>query len=163
MKEIWRDIKGYEGLYKVSSCGLIYSRITNKNRALCKDSYGYENVGLFKNKKGYQYLVHRIVAKEFIPNPESKRTVNHKNGIKHDNRVENLEWATHKENYEHAVRMGLQTPLERKNVKLTVRDVLEIRKLYKTGNFKQSELVKIFNVNKDIIHLAVRHKTWKNI
>ncbi len=71
------------------------------------NKYGYKQVTLSQNKKRKTYLVHRLVAEAFIPNYENKSTVNHINGNKLDNRVENLEWATNSEQKEHAIMMGL--------------------------------------------------------
>lgn len=68
---------------------------------------GYKFLRLYKDKKGSSVYVHRLVAIAFLPNPENKRTVNHINGDKSDNRVENLEWATHGENNAHAILTGL--------------------------------------------------------
>lgn len=116
--EIWKDIKGYEGVYMVSNMGRVKSlpRYTGaahecnlEERVLTliekkdkKNKVGYLVVSLKKNKKPRSEYVHRIVAKAFLENPENKPTVNHINGNKHDNRVENLEWATYAENNQHA-------------------------------------------------------------
>lgn len=104
--EIWKDIDGYEGLYEVSDLGRIKS--LKRNRFMNGYISLYQEVKLTKNKSYIPFLVHRIVATEFIPNPENKEEVNHKNGIKTDNRAVNLEWNTPKENMEHAVRTGLK-------------------------------------------------------
>lgn len=107
MREEWRDIVGYEGLYKVSNFGRVLSLPKNRFkstrlRALVSDKNGYKEVGLSKDKKVSTKKVHRLVAEAFIPKVEGKNLINHKNGQKDDNRVENLEWCTLQENATHA-------------------------------------------------------------
>lgn len=108
-KEIWKPVVGYEGLYEVSSIGRIKSlkRIVRNNGGyrttpeLIKknsiDRSGYEFVWLW-NKSGRIHRVHKLVALAFIPNIENKPCVDHINGNRRDNRVENLRWCSHKEN-----------------------------------------------------------------
>lgn len=90
-----------------------------------KDKYGYLRITVSKNKKRKSFFVHRLVAKAFIPNPENKPTVNHKNGIKTDNRIENLEWATYQEQKKHAIENNLCKlnieNLKNANVKRSIR------------------------------------------
>ncbi len=105
--EEWRDIPGYEGLYQVSSLGRI--KRNGRLKTFRKDRGGYLTVWLCKDSEQKNFKVHRLVAQAFIPNPENKRTVNHIDGYKHNNVVENLEWATHSENIIHANNMGLRT------------------------------------------------------
>lgn len=116
--EIWRDIVDHEGSYEVSNSGLIRSRVKNKDGCAIKtfiDKRGYVRVSLYQNKKQKTFSVHRIVAQSFIENPLNKPQVNHKNGIKHDNNVSNLEWATRKENMQHAHMIGLIIRTEKQN------------------------------------------------
>lgn len=92
-KIIWKDIPGYEGLYKVSNTGKIFSVVTNRELSVIQRSDGYTGITLCdKNHNKKQFRVHQLVAKAFIPNPNNLPMINHKNEIKNDNRVENLEW-----------------------------------------------------------------------
>lgn len=119
--EIWKDIPEWKGVYQASSFGRIKSlqrvvvcrnginmSVSEKIMQPCLNTHGYYIV-LFKNKgRKKTSTVHRLIAETFIQNTENKRTVNHKNGIKIDNRLENLEWATMKENNIHAYEIGLK-------------------------------------------------------
>jgi len=111
MKEIFKDIKNYEGLYKVSNLGAVKSLITNKvlkqENAKSGDTT-YKRVCLFKNGKGKRYLVHRLVAFHFISNPENKPQVNHIDNNTHNNTDTNLEWCTASENMKHSRDQGRQ-------------------------------------------------------
>ena len=101
--EIWKDIPGYEGLYKVSNLGRIKSLGNGKTRKenilrLTKDKYGYLYITLSENGKLKKFKVHRLVAMAFIPNPNNYTQINHKDENRSNNRVENLEWCTQKYN-----------------------------------------------------------------
>lgn len=118
--EVWIDIKNYEGYYQISSNGNVKSLGAGNNRNAkqgllkrSKDRFGYERVNLWKNKLSKVVKVHRLVGEHFIPNPDKKRTINHINGIKTDNRVINLEWNTHSENHLHAFRTGIRDRLHK--------------------------------------------------
>ena len=96
-----------EGAYNISNYGRIYSIPYKKIMKSRIDKYGYEVINL-KKLKSSPMTVHRIIANLFIPNPQNKPQVNHINGIKTDNRVENLEWVTAKENIDHSIKIGLK-------------------------------------------------------
>lgn len=115
---ILKQIKGFPG-YFVSDTGEIYSNVFHPtHNPFCElrklkimfGPGGYGRISLKKGNTRYFYLIHRLVAEEFIPNPENKPQVNHKNGIKTDNRVENLEWCTAQENMRHASKNSLLKP-----------------------------------------------------
>lgn len=113
--EIWYPLKGYENLYEISKTGKIKS-LKKKHRTfekllkpkLTKD--GYYQVSLYKNGKSKCLRVHRLVALNFLENPENKEQVNHKDGNKLNNCVDNLEFCTNQENIDHSIRIGLQKP-----------------------------------------------------
>lgn len=110
MKEIWKEIPGYDGDYQVSNLGKVKSLKNGQEKImnLIKDKGGYLRIGLSKNNNTQICLVHRLVASMFIPNPLMLREVNHIDGDKTNNNVENLEWTTRSENILHAFRLGLK-------------------------------------------------------
>lgn len=122
MEEIWKDVVGYEGLYKVSNLGRVYSLPRPSAKGGIKkqtDMNGYLRTILSKNGKKFNAGVHRLVAEAFIPNPENKPTVNHEDGNKHNNKVTNLAWATDVEQLQHSFKCGLrkkQCNIERKGI-----------------------------------------------
>lgn len=134
MEEIWKDIEGYEGLYQVSNLGRVKSFYAKNGRLSIQshilkpkiDKYGYLKLTLCKDKN-YKYVtVHRLVATTFIDNLENKPEVNHKDGNKLNNYVNNLEWVTGLENIHHAFDTGLtkKTPLNNpKSIKVSQYDL----------------------------------------
>ena len=116
MDEIWKDIEGYEGLYQVSNLGRVKSlkrqvvdtvgfRIVPESYLRGRLRYGYRIVSLCKHGEINRCMVHRLVAKAFIPNPENKPTVNHIDGVRNNNIVTNLEWATYRDQQLHKYRV----------------------------------------------------------
>ena len=104
MKEIWKDIKDYEGLYQVSNLGRVKRITTGRVLKPLKHANGYLMVKLSKNSIVYTKTVHRLVAEAFIPNPEHKSEINHIDENKTNNSLDNLEWMTRKENINHGTR-----------------------------------------------------------
>lgn len=103
MQEIWKNVKGYEGLYEVSNFGRVKSLRKEKILKLGRDKKGYLIVGLCKNGKQRTFKAHRLVTEHFLNNPYNLPYVNHKDGNKTNNNVSNLEWCTQKENIQHAI------------------------------------------------------------
>lgn len=117
MEEVWKDIKGYEGKYQVSNMGEVrtlnyrYSGVA-KNLSKLSHNGGYSSIALSKFGKVTQYLIHRLVAQEFIENPNNFLEINHKNSIRTDNRVDNLEWCTRSYNNYYSYKFnGRKSPM----------------------------------------------------
>ena len=174
MEEIWKDIKEYEGLYQVSNLGRVKSFPRNgtqvnaiKILTLKLHHTGYYRVTLSKNNKRIDKLVHRLVAETFIPNPNRKPQVNHKDGDKLNNRVDNLEWNTCLENVQHSIYTGLRNDkgCNSKRARFKESDIRWIRQHYKPNDSKYgcTALSKKFKVGKATISDIINHKIYKNI
>lgn len=167
--EVWKDIEGYEGYYQVSSLGRIKSLIRKSTGTnTTKESFikpfislkGYFTYRLSKKGVSKNYLLHRILAIAFIPNPDNKKCINHKNGIRLDNRLENLEWTTYSENSKHGF---ISNKRKNTNRKLTEEQVNEIKKEllnYKIGDGVR--LSKKYGVSTFIISLIKVGKSYKD-
>lgn len=175
VKEEWKDVLGYEGLYIVSSFGRIKSlqrvvdhrrcgkkTVKEKIKRLSRQSKGYLNIGLSKNGIEYGFGVHVLVGIAFIPNPDGKATINHMYGVKDDNRVSHLEWATSKEQDEHARRTGLKVSIKGEAVpssKLSNEAVIYI--------FNSTDSIQLlaakFSIKEHAIWDIKRGNTWRHI
>lgn len=150
--ERWKEISGLENKYQVSTLGRVRSIYRKKKFILLP---GIMNGYLYFNLPDKKIrTVHRMVAEYFIDNPKKLPIVNHKNGVKTDNRVVNLEWCTHVENMGHARKNGLY------GAKLSNAQVKKIRKIYKTdwNRFSMSELAKKYKVSKSYIWRIVNNE-----
>jgi|WetSurMetagenome_2_1015567.scaffolds.fasta_scaffold22974_8 hypothetical protein len=177
MKDIWKDIPGYEGMYQCSNYGLIQSfdryipsaikyqdRVKRKGKIIKPffDRYGYLKLILYKNGIKKNVTIHRLVALSFISNPENKPQVNHINGIKSDNYVNNLEWVSNIDNIKHGVANKLfQYGLNHHFATLTTQELIDIKNKYIPRIYSSRKLAKEYNVSKTLILYIIKGKTRK--
>ena len=177
MKEKWKVIEGFSN-YLISNKGRVKIVETLEDKKTFVKDDGYVATCLSKNKKQHYKYIHRLVAESFVENEYDKAQVNHINGIKGDNRAENLEWVTPKKNIRHAIETGLLKYKKKEESikdskhskgedvngsKLTPEEVIEIRILWELKEYKQVELAKMFNVSPRTISDVVTRKQWKHI
>jgi hypothetical protein len=164
MKEIWKDIIGFEGYYMISNLGNLYSVRSKQNKVICLNACGYLRTRITCPKNKGSFLVHRLVAAAFIPNPKKYKEVNHVDGNKTNNHVSNLEWCDRSRNCKHAVDIGLNPPQKGEDApraKLCNEDVFEIRRL--KGKISGYRLSKKYNVDRCTIYRIWNHKNWTHI
>lgn len=177
----WRPVKNYEGIYEINNLGVVkslsrkkYCGHKNSKPQLTKEKYlknkidrlGYVRVKLSKDGKSSLKYVHRILALSFIDNPKNKKEINHIDGNKQNNNLNNLEWTTRSKNMKHAFELGLHKAKkgeENNKAKLTKNEVKEIRRLYKKGEYTQTRLGEMFDVSSANINEIVNNKTWKEV
>lgn len=159
---MWKTID-FEPNYEVSSFGEVRNKFTKVVKKLRYDRGGYLRVTLYPS--GKTYLIHRLVARVFIENPKQLPAVNHKDGVKTNNSLDNLEWCTNRDNLLHAYNLGLNKHQDisgEKNpsAKLTRKEVEHIRVLKETG-LSITELAVMFGVKPTCISRIVKYITWK--
>lgn len=182
MEEIWKPVKDFEDYYEVSNLGRFRSKDRiifrsdgkkeNRPGRILKNNYysnGYVQLFLYKENKRHTFIGHRVVAKHFLPNYSEDLVINHKNMIKDDNRVSNLEVCSQKENVSKAFEIKKwntnTTPGEKCLFsKLKEKDVLHIRGLYSKGE----DINSIYNqykklVSRQTIYKVVNKKSWNHI
>lgn len=181
MNEVWKPVVGLEGLYEVSNIGTVRSlpRVAEAPRGRKRliaggmmklhdrggRRKGYISVVMCLHGKHKNALVHRLVASAFIPNPESLPQVNHIDGNKANNAVQNLEWVTAKQNHDHAIVENLYAKAvgdQFRRAKLNREAVAQIRALYAAGVLER-ELADRYGVLQSTISKAVRMETWKHV
>lgn len=172
-KEIWKDIPEFEGLYQVSNLGRVKSLkrtiITSNGK---KVTYKPKYLSILEHYKGYLYTriqyknnqksfyIHRLVAQAFIPNPNNLPEVNHIDGDKTNNCVENLEWCNDTENKEHAKNNNLLAVGKNCCRKMTKEDVINVRSI-KDKTIK--ELAKMYDISITSMSNIINYKSYKNI
>lgn len=173
---MWKEVAGYNGKYEVHPAGLIRSLFFfNRNGAKMdrnvplemtpQDVGGYFMIRLYDGNSWKSFLLHRLIATAFVPNPENKDTVNHKNGIKHDCRAENLEWMTRSENTLHAFRIGLKEAAkgsDHGNALLTESKVEEIKRRLGSGEY-QRIIAEDYGVSRGTIRDIKIGKSWRHV
>lgn len=174
-REIWVDIKNYEGKYRISNLG----RVKSLERQVSHDGitwiqperimchwYGttslYDCVRLYKGGVGKKFSVHRLVAQHFLPDWNPGLEVNHIDGNRDNNRADNLEMCTHQRNMEHAIAGGLKRDYGEKsvNAKLTNGQAEEIRVRYSSGQASQNSLAKQYGVSRQTVSAIIRYKKY---
>jgi len=164
-EEEWRYVHGYKGWYDISSFGRVMrvKKVTSTFNGKILNpggSTGYKNVSLYKNGKRKYALVHRLVMQSFVGQCPEGNVVNHKDGNKTNNKLDNLEYITPSENVLHAFAIGLRNNRGESQYlsKLTEDDVCEIRE--RLDKETQKSIADSFNVNKSTIGNIARGKTW---
>lgn len=176
--EIWRPVFGFEGFYEISNFGKVRSCdrfvkgktgkpsfCRSSPRAIQVNRAGYHRCNLFKDGKAHLRYVHRLVAEAFIPPAPGKDQVNHKDGVKSNNHVSNLEWVDCQENCHHALKNELYQVARGEDsgaAKITAEDVIAIRRLANTGIYHR-ELADMFGIGRKAITKIVNRQRWKHI
>lgn len=180
--EEWKDVVGYEGRYEVSSLGRVKNvgdpRYLGLIMSAHKSKVGYLRIGLSNGRKRRMITAHRLVALAFVPNPDGKPQINHKDGNKLNNHPSNLEWCTPREDRIHAVKHGLaatglrhgayakpesrRTGEKNGRAKLTESDVVRIRAMIAAG-LGNKEIAGQFNVSDATIWWLKKKGTWKHV
>jgi hypothetical protein len=165
MTEVYKLIADTENVYSVSTLGNVKNNTTDYVLKPFADNKGYLQFDIkFSNRSyGITIAAHRLVARAFIPNPLNMPVINHLDGVKHNNRVENLEWTTYRLNNLHAVDMGLIASGEDSYLhKLVEDEVIQIIDLLKQG-FRNVDIAREFNVAHNTIDDIRRNRTWRFI
>lgn len=163
-EEDWKVVSGFNNKYYVSNFGRVWSDASCRILTIFTTNIGYSRVNLTINGKCNAHLLHRLVAKAFLPNLHNKSEVNHKDGNKSNNNINNLEWVTSSENKIHARDIGvLSIGTSRPSAKVNeyiVQNILEDRFV----NFlTQEKLSDKYNISRTAIRNIINRKTWKHV
>lgn len=165
MEEIWKDIPDWENLYQISSIGRIKSVRYNKFRKSVIGIRGYHTISLWNKRFNQTLYVHRLLAQLFIENPDNKTCVNHKDGNKLNNNLNNLEWVTYSENNKHAFDTGLKISnnkfgTQSKRGIFNKTDLHEIKNMVNSG-LNNKQIAEKFQVDSSTIQKIVSGKHYK--
>lgn len=147
-----KDVKGLKGVYAVTSEGRVWSYRRKKWLSPYDNGRGYQMVRLHCKPIVVDVSVHRLVGEHFIKNQYNKPQINHKNGIKADNRAKNLEWVTARENIQHASDTGLN-----KTSKLSLIQKISICRMHVLAKMKQKNIANLFNVSPPAISYIIKN------
>jgi len=181
MKEIWKTVDGFND-YLISNCGRVKTKsrkirylhsVTRKEhfrnteerflKVYENNRTGYKFVQLYKDKKSKNKTIHRLVCENFIDNPKGLRYVNHIDGNKHNNRIDNLEWCTNEYNHKHATETGLKAKGSQVSTSvLNDRCVYAINKLIIKG-WNDKDIAELFNVSRSNINFIRNGHIWNQI
>lgn len=171
MKEIWKPVVGYEGIYSVSTLGNVrrelHSRRAYAGRLLkiWTHKSGYLSCGLMKDRKLKHWKVHQIVAFAFLgPRPVGKE-INHKDGNRTNNTPKNLEYITHQENVTHAYKLGLRTALkgEKSNLATLSEDQVRAIRVKRELGYSHRKIAEMFGVTRCCISSILAGRTWRHV
>lgn len=154
-------VKKYKNTsYWITATGRVWSEISKRFLVPLNNGKGYLQVGFGRKTKKY---IHRLVAELYISNPHKHKEINHKDGIKSNNSVGNLEWCSRRQNIKHSHKLGLAPAGERSTLsKLREKQVLDIKKRLQKGNMPQQKIASLYGVAQATISDIKRNKTWKH-
>lgn len=155
-----RTIGGFDH-YRVFEDGRIWSDVIKAERVACWNNRGYAYVDLWNHGLHKKFLVHRLVAKAFVPNPEGKPAVNHIDGNHKNNHFTNLEWCTIKENNQHAFRNGAMNNAIGRKRRFTWEEAEWIRFAVSSGRVTQKEISETMGVGQSLISQIITRHTYK--
>lgn len=179
MKEVWKPVSGFEGIYEISNKGRLKSLpkirtgisrsghpTIRKYKERISGPYKgsrYQIVSLFKDGKAYPHLMHRLVASHFIPNPDNLPEVNHKDGNKTNNNSDNLEWTDRAGNSIHSTRvLGKNIGSKASNVILNEEEVMEIVFKIQKG-MTQAEVASEYGVSRSTVSKIMQGRNWNHV
>lgn len=166
--ERWVDIIGYEGLYRISTLGRVssYPKVQNGNKMIIRkitiDNRGYYRVCVGHNRKKETFKVHRVVAAHFIPNPNNLKEINHIDGNKLNNSVDNLEWSNRSLNIRHAFNTGLIQPQRGSKNGFSILNEKQVTEIFQSNDTLKKLAIK-YRVSKYCIYDIKRGRSWNHV